>query len=110
MKIVESLIKLLGFGKALNAISTLDGYKVYIAGTCKMLSGFAAILGAVAAFLPHLQGGCGLEGLMAAITGPELPTAKAAFLGGWYVCLDGFRDIGARHAQEKQTTKQGGDQ
>lgn len=98
---IELIVKMLGCGKLLTAIDALDGYKTYIAGTCKMLTGAAAILGALTSFLPHLATGHGLSGVIAVLTGPDFPVAKAAISGGWLVMLMGLSDIAKAHASEK---------
>ena len=95
------LIKTLGCGKLLTLVDFLDGEKVYIAGTVKMLTGIAAIISALASFLPHLATGNGLSGAYAVFTGPDFPVAKTAILGGWVLVVSGFQAIGLAHASQK---------
>lgn len=99
-------MKCLGFGKLLTQIDALDGYKTYIAGTCEMLTGLAAMLGAAASLLPHFMEGKGVQGIYAVLTGPELPIAKATFGGGWILLVHGFKGIGQAHAAEKAALAQ----
>ena len=98
---IELAMKCLGFGKLLTQIDALNGYKVYIAGTAKMLLGISGMVGGVASLLMSVQPGAGLSGLIDAVKGPQFLAAKSAICAGWYATAGGLADIGTAHKAEK---------
>lgn len=98
---LEMIVKLLGCGKLLTTIDAIDGYKRYIAGTCKMFSGLSAMLGGVAAALMCFQGGHGLMSLVDSFKSPCFQAACLTISGGFYAASTGLHDIGQVHADEK---------